>query len=246
MVVAPVAAFFIVSAHRHAAYAAAVGNTGNSLEEAVGVLGWVDTRIPDLAFALWFAAAGALLGVAMLRGSRRAVIVVLSASASIPALQWFLQGEIDYWHGRYLFGVFVGVPMLAAAAGQGASSDRTWNQRRFGVVVGAVVWLVWVLAFAQTMRRFGVGEIGVMNPARWDTYGALLPPSILLVLFASASAVLLVHLLAPTPEDSPTGAAPRPSSRGRCRCRCRRRSSRRRSSLPRARRSWWPPCRWGG
>jgi hypothetical protein len=202
LVAVPVGAFFAVSAHRHAAYAASVGNTGNSIEEAVGVLGWVDTRIPAFAFALWFVAVGALLGVAVLRGERRGVVVALSAAASIPALQWFLQGEIDYWHGRYLFGVFVGVPMLAAAAGQGRGTDGAWNVRRFGALIAGLIWVVWVLAFAQTMRRFGVGEVGVMNPARWDTYGAPLPPVLLLVVFAVASAVLLAHMLAPSPEES--------------------------------------------
>lgn len=207
-VAAPVVAFFIASSRRGTPPAAAVGITGRSIEEAIGVLGWVDTRIPAVAFAMWFIAAGALVGVAVLHGSRRSVIVMLSAVACIPALQWFLQDRLDYWHGRYLFALTVGVPLIAGGSVRVFPGDaRTWRVQRLGAVLGVTIWAVWVLAFAQTMRRFGVGAVGNMNPARWDTYGAPFPPWLLLVVFATASALLLWYILAPKPPETSGGTA---------------------------------------
>jgi hypothetical protein len=194
LVAVPVALFFVQATRRNFPYAASVGNTGNSIREAIGVLSWVDTFIPDSAFVLWYLILGALIGLGVVLGRSGRVVYLLALLAGVVALQWLLQMELDYWHGRYLFPLTVGVPIVAAACVPREALSVT-SERRAGGAIGVAVWIAWMLSFAQLMRRFGVSAVGVMNPWRWNTYQTVLHPVALLCLFGVASATLIAVTL---------------------------------------------------
>ncbi len=88
-------------------------------KEYVGVMGWLDTALPNVTYAVWDGAAAVLLVgcVAIWRGRRRlavlllmAVILVLPAVVQVPAAP-----QVGYiWQGRYILPLVV---VLFAAGG---------------------------------------------------------------------------------------------------------------------------------
>ena len=197
----PTAIFFLQSESRHFPYAASVGNTGESILEGIGVLGWVDTRIPETAFFLQLMAIGLIVGLAVLVGGHHRKALLVATCFLVVSLQWFLQMSLTYWHGRYLFSLTVGIPLMAASI-VGDSTVAAMGQRA-GTLIGATTWVVWNLGFAQTIRRFAVGSVGVMDPTAWDNYETFVSKSILLAAFAACSGALVAGVLLGTTDRHP-------------------------------------------
>lgn len=172
----------------------ALGDTGLNLNEAIGVLSWDDTPIPDSALYLWLVALGLLAGVVLLAGSRRILAGVTAILALAVVTSWTLtmvQNSTGlYWQGRYYLPLLVGIPILLGTVRLDAAAAR-----RVGLVVASMSVVVVNLALAQTMRRFGVGAEGSFVPTDWNTYDTPVPPVILLILHAAASAGLVVWIL---------------------------------------------------
>ena len=175
-----------------AALRAAVGQTGIDLQEAIGILGWLDAPVPATAVDAWVLALGALAGATIAFGRWRSLIGAASVFAAAVLASWILtmvQNDATglYWQGRYYLPLLVGVPLVLGSArfGRGVAQRIGWATAGVGLVVVNV-------ALAATMRRFGVGIGGSYLPTDWDTYGAPLPPIVLLVVHAGASIGLLV------------------------------------------------------
>lgn len=168
-----------------------VGRTGLHLDEAIGVLGWLDAPIPDTMRFLWLVLLGMLAAASVAVGAWRRVAAATIALLLAIAASWVLemaQGDPTgtYWQGRYYLPMLVGVPMvlgqLAASTGrESAALDR------LALVVGPGALVIVNVALAAAMRRWGVGLAGSFLPWDWDTYDTFLPPVALLVVHAAAS-----------------------------------------------------------
>jgi hypothetical protein len=164
-----------------------IGRTGLHLNEAIGVLGWLDTPIPtSLAFA-WLVGLGALTAGAIIVDDRR-----LLAAAGLTVLvgvlaSWVLemaQGDPTgtYWQGRYYLPFLLGIPILLGRARLPAEySTRLAN----ALVLLALV--VPNVALAAAMRRWSVGLAGSMFPWDWNTYNAPVAPILILAVHLAAS-----------------------------------------------------------
>ena len=169
-----------------------IGQSGLNLEEAVGLLGWLDIPLPLTALALWVVALGMIGGIALLHGRSDAVYVAFGVVGVAAVVSWALemnQGDTTgtYWQGRYYLPFVIGVPVVVAWV---ADIGRVVEERRVArFVVGAAL-VVMTAAFAASLRRWGVGTAGSLLPWRWDTYGTLVPPLVLLVVHVAIAAAL--------------------------------------------------------
>ncbi len=177
-----------------------ISQTGINFEEAVGLLGWLDTPLPRAILYGWWITFGLLLGVALLRGDRRAVGVAATTVAVGIACSWILemsQGSTtgSYWQGRYYLPLLIGVPMVLTWSRPRPSETTEVLEgrvRTIGSAVLAMALIVLTVAFAASMRRWAVGTNGSHRPWAWDTYGAAVPPWLLLLVHAAACVALYV------------------------------------------------------
>jgi hypothetical protein len=168
-----------------------VQRTGRHVREAVGVLGWLDTQIPESAFALWCFAAGVVAMIALATNHSRRVAGSAVALGLFVVAGWVItivQGRTAglFWQGRYALPMLIGFVLVAALS---PGADRQFG--RLAVAAPAVVAVVvWNLAFFQELRRWGVGETGTIRPWAWDTWGSPLPVLLLMAVHVAASAGL--------------------------------------------------------
>ena len=177
-----------------------VGNTGDHLVQLVGVLGWLNAPVPTSGVLLFWVALGGLAAVAIIERPRSAIAAAVGLAAGI-VLAWALelgQGASygDYWQGRYTMPLAVGLPVLAAWR-----VERT-NLDTLVLPVAVSWWTVLNLGFFAAQRRWAVGVDGTWYVWRWDTWDAPLPPILLLVAHAAATAWLAASVAARV-ETSP-------------------------------------------
>jgi hypothetical protein len=166
-------------------------NTGQHLREAVGVLGWLDTPLPESMYALWFFTAGLVVMIALVTREYVRAIGAAAALALFVVVGWVLeivQGRTAglFWQGRYALPVLVGMVIVAA---MGSDIDR-----RIGPVAaavpGALALVVWNVAFFQQLRRWAVGTNGSIRPWAWDTWDTPVPIPLVIVVHVAATALL--------------------------------------------------------
>lgn len=176
-----------------------IGQSGLNLEEAIGLLGLLDAPLPRTALFLWILALGMLAGAALL-AKRTSAVAIAAAIVGLGIIAaWVLemsQGNTSstYWQGRYFLPLLIGAPMVLGWANthQGADSvDDDEAERSLFVAVVAVAAVVMTMAFAGSMRRWGVGTAGSILPWEWDTYGTRVPPWALLIAHVAVSAGLV-------------------------------------------------------
>jgi hypothetical protein len=193
-----------------------VNRTGLHLTEAIGVLGWLDTPLPATMNMLWLVALGMLAAAAVLVDDRASLLTAGSVIASSILASWVLemaQGDPTgtYWQGRYYLPVLAGVPIVLASVRRPGV-----EQIGRGVVIAALV--VLNVAFGAAMRRWGVGLAGPWVPWSWNTYGAPLPPMLLIALHGVASIGLWqwlgVVVQRDDRSDMPRTSSTSPSARG--------------------------------
>jgi hypothetical protein len=177
-----------------------VSNTDDHLWQLVGVLGWLDTPVPLVGVFVFFALLGALLAVAALDQHRAAMVGVVGLVVVVctPWLLEFGQGSTSgqYWQGRYAVPFSIGLPLVLALRGA-AGRERSVSLDRLAPALAAAVWFVWNLGFAAALHRWGVGLGGSWLPWKWDTWGAPVPTTVLLIVHVGASAWLLVDAARP-------------------------------------------------
>jgi hypothetical protein len=170
-----------------------VGETGNNLIEAIGVLGWLDTSLPMLAVLLVCVGLGVLAAASLVCSFAPALWaaglmgLVLVTSWTFELAQGNNSGT--YWQGRYSLPLLVGIPMLLGAVRLGSVSARCVVP----IVGGASLVAMNVAAWAAA-RRWGVGTDGSLLPWDWDTWSAPLPPVVLLLLLGGLSGGLAATL----------------------------------------------------
>jgi hypothetical protein len=179
-----------------------VAQSGNQVEEAIGILGWLDVPLPTSALFAWLIALGIVAGVRVVtddRASLLGAVVVLAVAVPAAWIVEMVQGNDTgtYFQGRYYLPLLVAVPLLlghrggaaGAVDGDGVHRDRTARdvEHRVGVIAAVAGLGLGVVAFAAALRRFGVGIEGSLLPWRWDTYPTVLPPIVTLILAVVAS-----------------------------------------------------------
>lgn len=182
-----------------------IGRTGIHFDEAIGVLGWLDTPIPDSLTLAWLVGLGALLAAAIVVDDRRlltaaglTLVVGVLASWALEMAQGDPTGT--YWQGRYFLPFLIGIPIVLGRAR--LPSDMA--ARLAGVLV-AFALVVPNVALAAAMRRWSVGLAGSMLPWNWDTYNAPFPPVVLLAVHVLASIGLWRWSLMPLTERDEVG-----------------------------------------
>lgn len=168
-----------------------IGESGNNLVEAIGVLGWLDVVLPWIAVAAWVAVLGVLAAVSLLDSARpTAMAAVLLAVALVTSWAFELYSGNEsgtYWQGRYSLPLLAGIPLLLAAGARRSSPPA-----RAVVLVGPLA--VLNVAAWSAARRFAVGIDGSLLPWEWDGAVAWAPPWVVLVAHAAASGALALAL----------------------------------------------------
>ncbi len=210
--------------------------TPEYLRQMIGILGWLDTRLPSVVYlAFGVITAIALAGVIASRDRRLivATVVVCAGTIVVPIVINVMSAASAgiFWQGRYTLPLFTMLSVLGMA-GWHRSLDRRNDEGtppRTPMVVGAVVVLCFtvaeVAAFWQMLRRFSVGASGkvwLSEPLPWQPS---VPPMPLIavnaVLVVALVTVVLVHAstsvgayVAPSDASDPPEVAPadRPAS----------------------------------
>lgn len=182
-----------------------VGQTGTHLVEAVGVLGWLDTRLPAVAVIGWMALIGVMVAGALLAGPRP-LITAIALLAVVIATSWVFelyQGNTSgrYWQGRYSLPLLAGIPIVLAAGPMSRSAAR-----RVAWAAGGAALLVVNVAAWSAARRWGVGVDGSLAPWRWDTVHSPVAPIAVLAAHAvfTAGLALVAFGTEPASELSPS------------------------------------------
>lgn len=170
-----------------------VGETGYNVIEAIGVLGWLDTSLPELALAAWFVALGIVAATALFDSTAH-LWLAAGLLGSVFATSWAFElfnGDPSgtYWQGRYSLPLLVGVPILLARAPIPPHVDRS-----VGPLVGVAALVIMNVAAWATARRFGVGVEGSLLPWDWETPFAPIDPAFTLLALAIFSIGLVVVL----------------------------------------------------
>lgn len=167
------------------------GRTGQHLDEAIGVLGWVDTPIPATAASLWLLALGIVAATALIGDGWRPLVVAGAVVAAAIGTSWVVQLVHEatlgpYWQGRYYLPLVLGVPLLL---GRASLDDAV--ERRVAIAVAASGVAVWNLAFLGAIRRWSVGVDGSLRPWQWGGYDVPVTPLALIAVHLVATTVLL-------------------------------------------------------
>ncbi len=184
-----------------------VSKTGEHLRQLVGVLSSLDAPVPTSAVVLFWVAVGGLVAVARLESPRVALTGVVSIAATIY-LAWVLelgQGSDtgSYWQGRYSVPFTVGLPLLLAVRFRHDAVGSSRAVDTFARPLAVAAWFIWNAGFLAALQRWGVGLAGSWWPWEWDTWGAPVPPWLLALVHAAATALLAGVALRSRSSDSP-------------------------------------------
>lgn len=190
-----------------------VDQTGANLEEAVGVLGWLDVVLPFVAIVLAVGAIGLLAAAAVL--DRNRLILIAAAIVAVSVLtSWVFelyQGNTSarYWQGRYSLPLLVGVPVVLTAWPTAPVVAQRVGRTAVVAMLLAVNIALWAAA-----RRWGVGIDGTLLPWRWGTVHQPLDPAVVIVAHAALTAGVVAVLDAmwrsPDVDANPLAGEARP------------------------------------
>lgn len=186
---------------------ATLARTSTHVDEAVGLFGWADTRIPALASYGWWSALGAIATLAAFGGRMRAVRVVALSLVAFVVIGWladFASGPSVglVWQGRYALPLLIAG--VVALGFEGVEPDT--DDPRGAIVRRVVIWGVvalWCLGFAQALRRWSVGSTGDIFPWRWERGASLLHPAVALAIFVGGACWLALMQLSEFREPEP-------------------------------------------
>jgi len=167
-----------------------INQTGIDMREAIGIVGWLDTAVPQSMVFVWLIGLGLLVAGAIIAESRRPTIGAVAILTTGIWMSWVLtmvQNDESgtYWQGRYYLPLLAGIPIVLTTA----SIDRR-QAARLGKAAVALSLVVANVAIAAAMRRWGVGDQGTLTPWQWDTYATVVPPIALVALHGAGTLLL--------------------------------------------------------
>ena len=184
-----------------------INQTGIDMREAIGVVGWLDTAVPQSMVFVWLIALGLLVAGATISNTPRAAIGAAAILTTGIWMSWVLtmvqnDDSGTYWQGRYYLPLLAGIPIVLTTA----SIDRR-QAARLGKAAVALSLVVANVGIAAAMRRWGVGDQGTLAPWQWDTYATVVAPVALVALHGAGTLLLWrsVDLVA-GPADSGSAA----------------------------------------
>jgi hypothetical protein len=168
---------------------AVLRRTSAHLDEGVGLFGWADARIPQIAFYLWWAAVGGAAMAAAFSRRCRPLIASIVGFGLFVVSGWAADlvtarhsGLV--WQGRYALPVLVAAVMVL---GTPSPTRSDHDPVRWQPVVGAVAVAVWIAGAYQSLRRWSVGANGPLSPLEWERGGSAIHPMVCLIVFAVAA-----------------------------------------------------------
>ncbi|MBW0254616.1 DUF2142 domain-containing protein [Cellulomonas sp. PS-H5] len=192
----------------------------------VGQFGWMDTPLEGWVLMAYAAGAAFVVLVALAVGTwrERAVIgLVAAATYVVPVVIHASQAHYlgFIWQGRYILPVAIGVPLLAAFVVHRRSREVpvAWlaGVQRLGVslavVLGSLLAVVQLVAFAQNLHRYVNGDDGGWFSLAPDAWLPPLPLPLLALLAVVAAAAFgaAVVLTARAGATAATGTGVEPS-----------------------------------
>lgn len=188
-----------VNATTQQAVRGSLGQWGQVLVEMIGDFGYNESPAPALVLQVWPGLVVALLLLAVLGGGgRRRLWGAAAAAAAVLAFQLAIQVTAFRtiglgWQGRYVLGLAVGVPLLAAVAVGEAPALRE-RLPSLAVGVAAITGAAQVVTAVHAWRRYATGIAGPLDPLD----GAWQPPGggvLLIATFAAATTGLGVMVV---------------------------------------------------
>jgi hypothetical protein len=176
-----------------------VSSTGERLQQAIGVLSWLDAPVPDTSVFLFLIGLG-MLGAGALMASTRTALAATAAITLAIVMSWVMelaQGDSTgtYWQGRYYLPLLVLAPLLLGSVSVDPSTAG--GLARVPAIISLVVANTGMF---EAARRWGVGIYASMNPTDFDTYGAVLPPVLLLFIHLAGTSLLWLALFGRRPD----------------------------------------------
>ena len=146
----------------------AVAHLPELLRQSIGVFGWLDTAMPALAYTAWRVMLIAIIGLALLVGTRRERLVLLGATLGVLGATIGLALVAVFPTGfgtqaRYTLPLAVAVPLLSGEIVARRRHRLTGLlPTRLPLVFAATAALVHFIAWYANGRRHGVGTDGPM------------------------------------------------------------------------------------
>ncbi len=178
------------------------------LDQIIGHMGWLDTRVPNLVYQFWTVALVAGLVATLVLASRRFSATVLLGLATIVGIALAVGSiRFPYLQGRYVLPFAVGLPLVA---GYGIAKTKriTFPAWLVGPAIVAFT-AMHTAAFTQSLRRYTVGHSGDWNFLFSPDWAPPLPPWLLLGGYLMAVGTLYTTLgaMAVSPKPKPVDKA---------------------------------------
>ncbi len=168
-----------------------VGRLWQLTEESVGVFGYLDVRLPTYTYVVWVSAVVFLLALCLLFGQPRYAVGAIGLLLGTVIVQ--MVGEFRsvatigfFWQGRYSLPMLVGVP-LVAAVGISRGKPLPDSSRLGRLFLSAAIWIAFLAAFLQSVRRYTVGVSGPLAFWSHEDWSPPLPSVFLIGIFSLAA-----------------------------------------------------------
>ena len=186
-----------------------VSRTGYWLDGYVTLGGWNDVQAAQGVTLLLLFLLGVVVMYALRQDAYRdiaylAALVGAAFVAAVAAELVVTEGSGQYFQGRYLGPLFVGIPILLAGRVDGLPTINVARLWRYALPV----WLVMVnchLLFAA--RRWGAGVSGSWYPGDWGHRFATVPVSAAILLHLLATVALGISMFSKSPDRFGLSAA---------------------------------------
>jgi hypothetical protein len=179
-----------------------------------GVLGWLDTPVPNFVLDVFTYGTGLLAILALCFAPRRLAIAVVAFTALVVTAPLTI-GAIrhPYFQGRYMLPFAVGIALTAGLGLTESVRTKRWL-RYLPIVAFPLIGAAHVHAFAQTLRRHTAGTHGdwfFTHATPWGPPG--LSATVLTILYSIAIIALLTWLFVQSLADATPSTTPAPDDR---------------------------------
>lgn len=183
-------------------------------DRAVGLMGWIDTQVPSMGTVYWFLIAGGIAFLAAPFLGRRQ-LAAFAALLAILGTTWVLLDvsistitNIPFWQARYGFPIWMGIPVLLAAAyvaGPATKKMPIVPLLRWSCALGLIAMHVFSVAYLMVRYMYGTHWFGPVGAPGWTPYAQT---TLLAATAVVAAIVLSVAVLLPgSTEPSPVAPA---------------------------------------